>query len=185
MTKRKKIILLIIALAVLAISYGAVSSLRSNYMLGQELYRSSNDLLHQVSNLIESIDYLDQQFKDPNQSADDVDRYYFDESIRTIRWNFGYENMPLLDEVRLEWIHRFEEIYEQARSDEDLQAMSERGEQKLLLVQLTQLANVLSDITDGYWDLPSWKHYLTSWDDMRDSMSTQARIALTDSVSHP
>lgn len=185
MTKRKKLILLIIALALLAISYGVLSSLRSNYKLGQELYLSSNDVLHQVSNLMESIDYLEQQFEDPNQSADDVDRYFFDESIRTIRWNFGYENMPLLDEVRLEWIHRFEEIYEQARSNETLQAMFDRGEQKLLQEQLTQLANVLTDITDSYWDLPSWKHYLTSWSNVRDSMSGQARIALTDSVSHP
>lgn len=94
--------------------------------------------------------------------------------------------MPVLDEVRLEWINRFEEIYEQTRSDEDLQAMFERGGQKLLQKQLTQLANVLTDIMDSYWDLPFWKHYLTSWsNNVRDSMSDQARSALASSVSHP
>ena len=178
MTKRKKLILLIIALALLALSYGALSSLRSNYKLGQELYHSSNDALHQVSNLMESIDYLEQQFEDPNQNADDVDRYFFDESIRTIRWNFGYENMPLLDEVRLEWIHRFEEIYEQARSNETLQAMFDRGEHQLLQEQFTQLANLLTDFTDHYRDLPSRQHYLTSWSDIRERLSEQAGMVL-------
>lgn len=180
MTKRKKIILLIITLAVLAISYGAVSWLRSNYMLGQELYRSSNEVLHQVSNLMESIDYLDQQFKDPNQSADDVDRYFFDESIRTIRWNFGYENIPILDEVRIPWIHRFEEIYEQALSDETLKTMFDNGEHKRLQAQLKNLAEILTAFCDSYSELPTWKHYLTSWNDVRTSMSEQAESALSD-----
>lgn len=86
--------------------------------------------------------------------------------------------MPILDEVRLAWINRFEEVYEQTRSSQELQALFDRREHKLLQTQLTQLAGILSDVKDRYWDLPSWKHYLTSWDHVRSSMSEQAGIAL-------
>ena len=180
MTKRKKIILFITALVVFIIFYMLYSSIRDNYCLGWELYHTSNDVLHQVSNLTESIDYLEEEFKYPDKSADKVDRYFFDESIRTIRWNFGYENMPLLDDVRIEWINRFEEIYEQARSNEDLQTMFYNGEQKPLQNQLKNLAEILTTFCDSYSELPTWKHYFTSWRDVRDDMSDQARIVLAE-----
>ena len=75
MVKRTKMILLILVLGVLAISCAAFSLLRSNYTLGQELYHSSNDTLHQILNLAKSLGYLGQAFSASPKRSDDVGRH--------------------------------------------------------------------------------------------------------------
>lgn len=175
--RRKKIIIIIMILVVLVLSYGVYSVFQNNYRLGSDLYNAVNRAWIQSYNIVDSIDSLEQELEDPDGSTAIIDRHYFDESIQSVYFHFGFGvNMPFLEEVSLKWYARFTEIYQQTRSNEELQAMFSNGEMKIFRDQVNHMVQALADFSNSYQQMSDWERHWISWKNAQESLSEQVRI---------
>lgn len=178
--KNKKITFFIATLILLVLLGGAYFTY-DNYRFGAELYSTAGDMSVQCQNLVESIDDLEKQFENADSDHDNVNRQSFDFAIASVRSSFGAENMPLSEEVRLDLIHQFEELYDKTISDEDLAILFTNKEKiKEILVlrdKLNILADSLVDFRTRYNEMTLWEQYFTSWRDEQKILSDKARIS--------
>ena len=101
-----------------ALLLGAFSLLKKNSRLGLELYTGVCVMSTQTSDLAREIAFLDREFEKAD-TDDPVYRPGFDFAMADIR-RFGYDDIPLEEEVRLEWANYFGELYDKTKSDEGL-----------------------------------------------------------------
>lgn len=78
--------------------------------------------------------------------------------MASVRASFGYDSTPILDEVRLDLAHQFEEFYRETHSGEDLVALftdkKNLEEIAVLRDQLNILADSLVDFMERYEQMP-------------------------------
>lgn len=67
-----------------------------------------------------SIEYLEKTVSYPTIEADDINTNAFHSAVAYMRSSFGYDDMPILDNVRSNWINRIETLHKQTRNDTDL-----------------------------------------------------------------
>lgn len=175
---KKKKIIIFIAIPVLLVLLCGGYFIYNNYRFGAELYSTAGDMSVQCRLLADSVDDLEKQFE--NADHDDVNRQSFDFSINTVRSSFGSENMPILENVRLDLIHRFEELYDKTQSDEDLVSIftdKEKHEEiAVLRDQLNILANSLVDFRERYDQMSDWERCFASWENEQRILSDKARM---------
>lgn len=178
--KRGKIIIIFIIFCGFVLLYGIYSIYR-NYQFGCELYRTACKLSIQVQSLIKSIDDLEREFG--NEDSTHVDYAYYNQYYEAIGvfWSeFGYEDMPVLDEVRAEYIGRIDEIRRQTMKDEDLENVFTNAEEfnkiATLRDQLKILINGLNEFVESYRQMSSLERYFTSWKDERRVLTDKVRI---------
>lgn len=180
---KKKVIICIILVVVLALHFG-ISAFKNQYQFGSDLYWQANELLSKLDSLATSIDQVLREFEkadfDP-ASADTVATWYFEFSLNEVRYDFGYEDMPILDEVRLDYIDRVQEIYGQIGNDNEklaklLEDEEKRNELISFKTQLELARDALLDFRDRYEEIPNWKRYFVSWKNERERLTEKLRI---------
>lgn len=162
---KKKFICLIsicvVAVVLLCVTY----FIYDNYRLGQALYTAVSDLSIQSKNLANSIAYLEKEFESVD-SIQNVNRQSFDVAIHSVHSSFGYENMPLLENVRIAWIERFEELWQQTLGNvESLEKIfaEESHEMTELKKQLDNMTDCFISFRENYNELSFWERCFTSW----------------------
>ena len=176
--KKKSIILAVIAILVLL--YGA-SSLKKNYRLGQEIYDGANTLSCQTMELARRIGLLADEFEkteiDPDKVASCSSAFHA--ALFPLRMYFVYDNIPILNDVRREWVERFEKLYQQTSLDDDLEQTfadyEKREQMHILKNQLESLTYHLMEFSDMYNQIPEWKRYFVSWEKERKILSEECR----------
>ncbi len=178
--KRKKVIIIIGTIVVLVLLYG-IHSIFGNCRFGQELYEVSCRLSFQVQSLIKSIDDLEEEFAEADN--DQVDYLYYNQyhnAIVTFWSEFGYEDMPILDEVRLEYSARINEILRQTSKNEEVENAFTNAEefQKIddLRDQLKVLTNGLNEFVESYRQMSDLERYFVPWKNERKLLSDKVRI---------
>ena len=141
MSKKRIIITLT---AIILIVVGFISYLvKNNYNYGWQLYSEAGSMSVQTQSLADSIEFLDKTVTYSTIEAYDNYRHSFDVAVASMRSNFGYDDMPLLDDVRNNWINRIETLFKQTRNDTDLLATFKDevklGEMRFLHHQLTDM----------------------------------------------
>ena len=164
--KKKRIV--IILLAAIVIIAGSASYLaKRNYDYGLRLYTAAGSMSVQTMSLADSIEYLEETITDSAMETTDLNRNSFDSALASMRSSFGYDDMPLTNHVRHEWIIRFEDLYEQTFNDDDLilafEDLKQQGELSLLHDQLTELTIKLNYIRDRFNHLSAPERYLFNW----------------------
>ena len=176
--KRKKVIIIIGMIVVLVLLYG-IHSIFGNYRFGQELYRSACRLSFQVQYLIKSIDDLEEEFAEADNHP--VDYVYYNEYYNAVDpvW-FGYEDMPILDEVRFEYSARIDEIRDQTMKDEEVENAFTNAEefQKIadLRDQLKVLTNGLNEFVENYRQMSDLERYFAPWKNELKLLTDKVRI---------
>ena len=175
--KRKKVIIIIGTIVVLVLLYG-IHSIFGNYRFGQELYKTAYETSFEVQCLIKSMDDLEKEFaKDDN---DHVDYLYYSQFHNAIRQDFGYEDMPVLEEVRAEYYTRSEEIFRQTMEDEELEYAFENAEEFQKIAdyrdQLKVLTNGLNEFVESYRQMSDLERYFAPWKNERKLLSDKVRI---------
>ena len=182
MNRIKYIVIVITSVVFILFILVLVSSVRDNYRFGLNLYYEAIEMAAQTQELADSIDLLEKEFEKPGIGADDVNRDPFDSAIYSVRLRFGIENLPFLDEVRAEWSNQFTEFYRQTQSNEGLENTFHNEEIYIFRDQLKNLTNILADFYNGYVQIPHWERYFVPWNNVRNSLSEQARINRTESA---
>lgn len=180
---KKKIIILIITLVVLALLCG-IHLIYDNYQFGLELYSAVNQMSPQTHSIAKSIEFLEEKFE--NGDIDDIahDRNAFDQQMLLVHSFFGYDNMPLLNDVRFEYISRFEEIFDQTVNDFDNTGLTklftdkeERAKMANLKNKLNIMTNRFIEFRERYNELSFWERCFTSWRHERDLLSEQVKLS--------
>lgn len=178
--KRKKIIIFIVTSVLLVLLCGTYF-IYDNYRFGLDLYSAAGDLSVQCQNLADSMDDLENQFENPNNDHDNVNRQSFDFAIASVRSSFGEENMPLLEDVRSDLVDRFEELYHETVSDENLAVLfTDKEKLKEIAVlqdRLNILADSLVDFRNRYNQMAFWERCFVSWRNEQRILSDKAIIS--------
>lgn len=181
---KKKIICIVLA-AVLAVCAG-IGALKQNYRFGSELYGQASGLSAKLDSLATSIDQTVREFEKNGINPAGVDTvaiWYFEFSLNEIRYGFGYEDMPILDEVRLDYIERAQKLYDESGINSGnpntarlFADETKRNEMIRLKSQLVLARDVLLEFRDRYNAMPNWKRYFVSWKGERDALTEKLRI---------
>ena len=153
-----------------------------NYRFGQELYTAACAMSFQSRNLANSIDYLEQEFeKAVNDPAYKVRTSPFDSAILDVHSHFGYDDLPLREDVRLEYIYRFEDLFSRSLSYERLKNLFTDHEE---FNKITVLKNKLEILTDGlidfedrYNQMSDLERFFALWRNEQKALSDKARIS--------
>ena len=151
----------IVAVVLLCVTYFVYD----NYRLGQELYTAVSVVSIQSKNLADSIDYLKKEFEDVD-NIQNVSRNSFDFAIDSLHSSFGYENMPLLENVRIAWIERFEALWQQTHGGvEGLEKLftEESHDMIELKKQLDNMTDCFINFSENYNEMSVWERCFTSW----------------------
>ena len=175
--KRKKVIAIVVILAAFILLYG-IHSIFGNYRFGQELYETAYRTSFEVQCLIKSMDDLEKVFaKEDNEHVDGI---YYSQFHNAITQDFGYEDMPVLDEARAGYYTRAEELFRQTMKDEDLEYAFTNGEELQKIAdfrdQLKVLADGLDEFVERYRQMSELERYFTSWKKERKLLTDQVRI---------
>ena len=171
---KRKIIVLIVLIAVILPIYG-MHLIENNYRLGRKLYDAVCTASVQSHLLDDSISFLKGEFAKADNEQAEVNRHSFDFAIAGFRSGFGYDNMPILDDVRVELIDRFEELYHQTFHDEGLKKLFTEEPDKVdgLQYTLRVMTDCFVDFRDRYIQMPRWKWYFGSWKNERKILTDQ------------
>ena len=174
---KKRIILIAILIAVLVLLC-VMEFIRDNYQLGQWMYEESTQMSVQCIFIVDSLDYLEMQFSDPNN--DDVNMNAFSSAISSARSRFGQENIPLLEDVRSEYVDQFENLWNLALRDGAIrQAFTDDREYHEIITlkdALTNMANQLNDFRAHYQQMSFLEKCFTSWSNERDILSEAVKL---------
>lgn len=180
--KRKKVIILIVAIVAL-VFIGGMHLLYLNERYGSELYQGVNTMSGCSYDFADGIDHLEDEFEAAaNDSDDEVNRSLFDHTLAAMRIMLEYDEWPFTEEVRLEYKARMEELYTQTYSDEDLAYVFTDAEEFEKIINLRNQLETLTfaciDFREKYNQIPSWKRYFISWREERRLFSEQASLIL-------
>lgn len=179
---RKILIILIITLVLLALLCG-IYLIYDNYRFGQELYGAVNQMSTKSDALADGIGFLEEKFE--NGDIDDLahNRHAFDSAILVVHSGFGYDDMPLLDDVRLEYIDRFEELWLQTVNDHNNTNLVELFTDTEKSTEITNLQKQLElmtitfmDFSNRYDEMSVWERCFVSWRNERKILSDQVRL---------
>ena len=149
------------------VSLYGIHLIKDNYRFGLELYSAVNKMSVQSMNLAYGIGYLEKEFANADWKNDNISSHAFDSALLSVRSSFGYENMPLLDDVRIRWIERFEELFRQT-VNKDIDALErvfarEADEMSDLRKKLENMTNCFIDFRERYNQMSEWERYFVSW----------------------
>lgn len=134
----------------------------------------------QSSSLADGIGYLEKEFANTDRKNDDVSSHSFDSALLLVQSSFGYEDMPLLDDVRSRWIARFEELFHQTVNKDinDLEKVfvKEADEISDLRKQLENMTKCFTDFREKYNQMSEWKRYFVSWRNEQRILNDKVRI---------
>ena len=178
--KRRNVRIILAALVVLVLLCG-IHSIFGNYRFGQELYEAACRVYFRVQFLIDSIDDLEKEFAESDNGQ--IDYEYYTQYYSALDWvqtSFGYEDKPVLDEVRSEYYSRIDEIYRQTMKEEEIENIftNEEELQKMTAFrdQLKILADGLHDFIENYRQISTPERYFASWKKERKLLTDQVRM---------
>lgn len=179
-TKRKKITVLMVALAVFILLRG-IHSFFGNYRFGWELYTVTCEMALESRRLTYGIDYLENKYANLENDEDIVQSYLFDRGTVSMGLHWpGYDDLPFLEDVNSKWIKRLWKLYCENDSDENVKDLfinpKKAEEMALLKEQLIFLTDSLIEFRDRYAQMPVWKRYFVSWENERDRLSEKVDI---------
>lgn len=178
---KKKVVVLILVFIMLGLLCG-MRMLHNNFQLGRDLYFAVCDMSVQSALLGDSISFLKTEFTKADKDEVCRHRHSFDFAIADVRSSFGYDNMPMLDDVRIELIDCFEELYCQTRSDEGLKEFFIEEPDKVDGMQnlLKIMEDTFVDFIDMYNRIPRWKQYFVSWENERKILNEKISNSMPD-----
>lgn len=144
-----------------------------NYRLGQELYAAVSTMSVQTQSLADSIEYLEKEF-DKADGIQNVNRQSYDYAILGLYSSFGYEDMPLLDDVRMAWITRLEELQQKTLGDVEVLGRhftEESDEMTELKKKLENMTDCFIRFNENYNKMSVWQRCFTSWKNERRMLS--------------
>lgn len=180
MKKSRKIIPFILAITLVFLF--DICLIYNNYRFGQELYSAACAMSVQSRNLANGIDYLEQEFeKAVNDPAYKAYTPPFDSAILDVHSHFGYKALPLREDVRLEYIYQFEDLFSRSLSYERLKDLftenKEYDEITVLKNKLEILTDSLVDFRDRYNQMSVLERFFTSWRNEQKALSDKVRIS--------
>lgn len=179
---KKNLIILITTLVILALLCG-IYLIYDNYQFGLELYSAVNRMSPQTHSIAKSIEFLEEKFE--NGDIDDIahDRNAFDQEMLKVHSFFGYDDMPLLNEVRFEYAMWFEEIFDLTANDFNNSGLvklftdkEESAKLAILKSKLNIMTNHFIEFRDRYNQLTFWERCFTNWRHERDLLSEQVKL---------
>ena len=178
--KKRNVRIILAALVVLVLLVG-IHSIFGNYRFGQELYEAACRVYFRVQFLIDSIDDLEKEFAESdNGQVCYVYHHQYDSAIGAFQTFFGYEDMPVLDEVKSEYSSRIGEVYRKTMKNEEVENIftNEEEFQKMAAFrdQMKILADGLKSFIQNYRQTSALERYFTSWKKERRLLSDQVRI---------
>ena len=184
MNKKKVIIIILVVL--LLLQQGAHMA-KDNYQLGNDLYDAAQQMASQCFMLTDSITFLEERFE--RGDTDDLDhaRHAFDEAVASCWSGFGYDDMPIRNEVRSDYTGRIMDIYDQIVNDTENKRLiglfteeQKTNELAVLKAQLELMTDTLTDFCNRYNETPNWKRYFVSWKNERERLTEKLRIPGSD-----
>lgn len=185
MNKKKILTIIITIVVVLAlVLFHGVYLIRENYRLGQEMYTAVNDMSVHSYQIAYNIGYLEEKFE--SGDIDDIASHThgFENAILEVHSCFGYDDIPILEDVRSEYIDRFEEIFRQIANDYDYKRLKQLFTDAEKSEDLDALKNKLEIMTDAFTDfrdrynaMSERERYLTSWSEEREILSEKVRLS--------
>lgn len=164
--KRKRLVIFLVV-AIVIIAGFSMYHARVNYNYGGKLFNAANSMSIQTKALADSIAYLEETLTCTSNEEDDIYRHSFDFAMSSLRSSFGYDDIPLTEEVRSAWINRFEKLYAETNEDSELHSLfadpDKYTELKLLQYQLTDLTVKLSYLSQRYQQMSVIERYTFSW----------------------
>lgn len=175
----KKIVLLITTIITVALLYG-IYSIRDNRQFGRELYSAVNSMSVQSRSLADGIGYLEKAFADPDWKNKNISSHSFDNAMISVWSSFGYEDMPLLEDVRSGWLARFRELWNQIvnKDMDELEKvfLEEADEISDLRMQLENMTMCFIDFRERYNQMSEWERYFVSWRNEQKVLNEKVRI---------
>lgn len=180
MRRNRKIILSILAITLVLLI--GIYLFYDNYRFGQELYTTACAMSFQSRTLANSIDYLEQEFeKTVNDPTYKVHTSTFDSAILDVHSHFGHDDLPLREDVRLEYIYRFEDLFFRSLSYERLKNLFTDHEEfnkiTVLKNKLEILTDSLIDFEDRYNQMSDLERFFALWRNEQKALSDKVRIS--------
>lgn len=175
----KKVILLITTIIALVSLYG-IHLFRENRQFGRELYNSVNKMSIQSRLLANAIGYLEKGFADPDWRNKGLSDSSFGNAMISVTSSFGYEDMPLLEDVRSGWSARFTKLWNQIvnKDMDELEKvfLEEADEISNLRIQLENMTKCFRDFGERYNQMSEWERYFVSWKDEQKILNEKVRL---------
>lgn len=162
------------AALILVVIYG-VSSICDNYRLGRALCSDTIRMDADIRDLVDIIDYTQNQFARSRTGMDGVNRDPFDGAIHSAKLLFGVSD-PFREGVTTKWYQQIAKIFyrTQMSHDKGFENTFRKGDIDIFQDKLVDLSNMLIGFYTYYNQIPEWKRYLISWKDAQDRLSDQA-----------
>lgn len=177
MTKKKKIVIIAVHI-LLAVLLCGIYAIRENDRFGLDLYNVCGTVSVQSSIFADGIEFTEKEFRNDDG---DVNTYPFEYGLLDLHSGFGYNDMPMLDEVRLDWINEFERLFRVSLRDEDIATEFTEPEKLADLLalkdQLQNLSERLTAFRERYEQTSEWDRHFISWRDERNKLSEALRLA--------
>lgn len=178
-TNTKKIILIIVTIVVLALVIG-IHLIHNNHRYGMELYRTTCTMSVQAYELADAIAYLQEAFANPDIENDDIYTHPFDSAILETRSYFGYEDMPLLQDVWSGYTSRIEKLWRlvAGKDVDELEKLFTKEADELadFKYHLDNLTKQFDDFREKYNQMSKWERYFVSWRKEQKILNEKVRI---------
>lgn len=190
MAKKKFIIVLSIIYVIVLVFQCGAQVVYNNYRFGQEFYSECSNAAVLCDGLARWTDYLMKEFNKDNVDPADVITWSFESALDNAVY-FGYEDMPLLDEVRTGYSGLFERIRRrislaQGETDPNMERyqrlfVDPEGAQKMaaLKEQLDFMKAGFMEIHERYNEMSKWEKCFTSWSKERKVLSEKLKMPET------
>lgn len=152
----------------------------NNIRLGKEIYFEAGEVAILSSQLSESIGYLQKAFSDSDEININM-THSFEQAVVEAKFDFGYENMPFLDNVRLKWGRRFDDLYHHKvvnKSAEDIKKIfvEEADEMTDLKEKLENMTQCLMTFREKYENMSVIERCFVSWKNERKLLGDKVGV---------
>lgn len=168
--------LIVIFVIVIGVIICGVSSVRNNYRLGRDIYYSALDMSVQSRGLADSIGYLLEEIENLDENNEGISTHSFEQAIVDVHLHFGHVAVPLTEEVHLEWIKVFDDIFQHRvvnKSSEYIVKIIEEEADKWteLKNQLENMAQCFEEFCEQYDQMSNLERGFTSWESVQKTLS--------------
>lgn len=181
---KKRIILIAVIIAVLVIHCGAIL-IYENYQAGWEFNLAVNRLGISCDTLARSIAFYEER-SDMAEFSNTVaaNRHWFDYTLSETRLVFQYEDVPLREDVRSEYVDFLEEIYQQTNSGDNNAGFIKLFTDPVERTKIETLRAKLNDFIEYYWEFDNrydqmsiWEKCFTSWSKELELLSEKVKLS--------
>ena len=180
----KKRIIIGIALVLVLVLLCGIQLIYKNYQFGQDLHNYVNDMYVQCVLLADGIELLEEDFaKLGPEHSSFGSRTLFDNALSSTQAAFGTLNMPILEDVRQEYIDQFGTLYRELLNDPgDVKLIAlftdpeKAGELAVLKERMHNMAECFREFTKSFHQMSEWEQCFYSWEKERQILSEKVRM---------